>query len=151
MILVINLHDTKTWSVVAVYGSCSDCDFCTRFNVGVHEGTEVHLVKLVTRKNYIMCWFLCLKVNEILSNSICSSFVPAWMFKCLFCSKNFYEAARKTVKIVGISNVQVQRSRVELGQKVNLLEAGIDAVWKWEIDNAIFGRKAHSRFSHLLS
>ena len=100
--LVINLHDTKTRSVFTVYGSCCNCDLSARFDMCIHKCAQIHLVKLVTRKNDIMSWSLVLKMNKVLSNGIGSTFIPARMLKSLLCSKNFYESARKTVEIVRI-------------------------------------------------
>ena len=68
------------------------------------------------------------KMDEVFPDGICSALIPAGMFKCLFRCKNFDEPLRKAVEILGLSNVEMKRSGIELSKQVDFAVTGIDAV-----------------------
>ena len=111
-----------------------------------HEFAQIHAVKLIAWKNYVMGWFLRFKVNEVFAYGIGSSFIPAGMFQCLFCCKNFNKSPWKAVKVIGIRNVQVQGSRIKLCYKINFFVTWIDTVWNWNIYNAVSSSKRNCWF-----
>jgi hypothetical protein len=50
------------------------------------------------------------------------------MFKGLFRRQNFDKAVGKGIKNVGLRQVEVEGSRVELGKDINTPEAGVNTI-----------------------
>jgi len=67
-------------------------------------------------------------MDEVFSDGVCSALIPAGMFKRLFRCKNLDEPLRKAVEIIGLGNVEMKGSGIELSKQVDFTVAGIDAV-----------------------
>jgi hypothetical protein len=53
------------------------------------------------------------------------------------------------IELVGLGNVPVQRSGVELRQQINALQVGVEAVGNGDIDEAIFACQRNGGFGSL--
>lgn len=76
-------------------------------------------------------------MHQVLPNGIGGSLIPAGAGESLFRGKNFDEPTREVIKLVALGNVAMQRGRVELGQEVDTLELGIDAIRNGDIHQPI--------------
>ena len=64
----------------------------------------------------------------------------------LLCGKNFYKTLTKgSTEVVALSKVPIQRSAVELRQHIHLVDAGVNAVADWDVNQTIFACKRYGR------
>jgi hypothetical protein len=85
-----------------------------------------------------------------LAHSIGSSLKPVGVRHRLLGGEDFDETFRKWIKSVGVRNVTVQGSGVELRQDKNSFQPGIQTVADGHIDQAVFAAKRHGRFRSVL-
>ena len=63
---------------------------------------------------------------------------------------DLHEAAGEIVELVALLDVPMQRRAVELREKEDALEPGVDAIADRNIDDAIFARERHGRLRAIL-
>src|SRR5260370_7839462 len=78
------------------------------------------------------------EMDHVFADGIGGAMIEGCMGVGLVGRQNVKKAAGEMVELIGLRNVPVQRSRVELGQQVNTPQAGINAVGDWDVDEAIF-------------
>ena len=50
---------------------------------------------------------------------------------------------KSSIEVVGLAEMAIQRSAIELGQHIHLVDAGVDAIADWNINQAVFARQRH--------
>jgi len=78
------------------------------------------------------------EMDHVFADGIGGALVPGIIGVGLFGSEDFNEAAGEMVELIGLRDVAVKGSRVELSEQVDTTEAGVDAVGNRDIDEAIF-------------
>ena len=89
-------------------------------------------------------------MNQVLPDRVGRSLIPGGAGETLFRRQDFHEPISEVVKFVTLRDVPVERSGVELGQKVHPLEPGVEAIRDGDIDQPIFANQGHRRFGALL-
>ena len=75
---------------------------------------------------------------EILSNSVGGALVPSFADFCLLGGEDIYESAAKGVEFIGFLDVAVKGCGIELGEEVNSVVAGVEAVTDGDVDEPVF-------------
>src|SRR5215813_1574412 len=87
---------------------------------------------------------------QMLSHGIGGSLKPVRIGHGLFGSEHFDETFCEWVKPVGVCDVAVQRSRVELSQDEDFFQPRIQAVADGNVDEPVLSSKRHRRFRAVL-
>jgi hypothetical protein len=89
---------------------------------------QVHPVQLIPGEDQIILGFLGSEMDKIFPNGIGGTFKPRGMLKCLFRREDFNKTVGKNVKGIGLGQMKVEGSGIELGKHINLPQIGINAV-----------------------
>src|SRR5262245_3288403 len=85
-----------------------------------------------------------------LSHRIRGSLKPLWAFGRLLCRDDLDEAVRELREAIGLRDVTIKRSGVELRQDKCTQDVGVDAIRKRDVDEAILTAERNGRFRALL-
>jgi hypothetical protein len=96
--------------------------------------------------------WLC-QIAKILANCVGCALKPVFSIaaKGLLGCQKLHEATVENIEVVRTSNMPVETYRHELRQNVNLVEATVKAVRKWNIDKSIFSGQRHGWFGTIQS
>ena len=114
--------------------------------VGEHTAV-VHLVDVVAGEDDHVLWLFAADGIDVLVNGIGVPHVPVGA-GALHGGQEFKELAQ----FLGynprpaFTDVAVEREGLVLGENVNLAQAGVDAVGKGDVDDAVVSAKGHGRF-----
>ena len=81
--------------------------------------TEVHPVELVTGEDQDVIDVGLFEVTQVLTHGVRRALIPVGDRGRLFCCQNLYPAGVKKIKVIGLSDMPIQRNRIELGQDGN--------------------------------
>ena len=116
-----------------------------------HEFVEIHLVKLVAAEDEEPLPGLLEKVGEVLAHGVGRALIPTGPGGGLLRGENFHEAAgAENIEFVGRVDVPVQRGGVELGQHIDVADAGVEAVADGDIDQPVFAAERDGGFGAVL-
>jgi len=105
-------------------------------NAKVIAGKDQHLIHIPTLQKLF-----------VLPHRIGRALKPARAVGCLLGSQHFHKPTAKIAgEVVGAAEVAVQRLAVELGENINLVDARINAVADWYIDESVFAPEGYCRF-----
>src|SRR5207245_11167738 len=103
-----------------------------RVGVGLHvlgdNAAEVHAIQLVAAEDDHVFKIVVQEVDQVLANGVGRALVPGGVREGLFGGEDFHKAVGEVIELVRLGDVPVERSRVEVGEQVNLREGGIDAI-----------------------
>ena len=103
---------------------------------------------MVTGEDHHIIRVKALNKVDVLIDSIGSTLVPAAFFIVPFVGRQDLGAAMGLVQTPGltIANIFIELQGLILGQNTHSIDAGIDAITKGKIDNAIFTAEGNGRF-----
>ena len=143
--LLVVVHDAKTGGIFAAHRDGGHGQLRLPLKVRGDDLAEVHPVKLVPAQDQHVLKVIVQQVNQVLADGIGRALVPRVARRRLLRREDVDKPARKVVKLVRVGDVPVQRGGIELGQQVNLVQPGVDAVRNWDVHQAILPRQRHCR------
>ncbi len=66
--------------------------------------------------------------------------------RCLLGSQDLHKPGMEIIEVVGLVDVTVQGMGIELGQDIDAVDTGIDAVADGDVDQPVFSSDGHGRF-----
>ncbi|OPZ73835.1 MAG: hypothetical protein BWY82_00978 [Verrucomicrobia bacterium ADurb.Bin474] len=145
--IIIQLHEPETGHLCLGNRSCGDGGMSTHLAMVIDQVPEIHPVELIARKNKRQILGPRVKVHQVLPHCVSRTLIPALPLFGLFGGHDIHHPAAKWVKAVGRLNVPVEGRRVELGQHINLVKPGIQAVADGNIHQAVFTGQGHCRLA----
>ena len=116
---------------------------CILINMKLEHLSQIHPEDFITGEDQDVFRSPPKKILHITPDSIGSPLVPVHILIALTCSLKAHKTTVKRIKLVCRGNVLVQRARIELGQDVNAVESGIDAVADRDINQSEFSGNRH--------
>ena len=114
--------------------------------VGLDEGLVIHAVELITGKDQQLIYIPRLNQLAVLAHSIRCALKPAWTVGGLLGRQHLDKAvAEARGEVVGEADVTVEGLTVELGERVDLVDPGIDAIADRYVDQAINAAQGNRR------
>lgn len=77
------------------------------------------------------------EVDEILSDGVGGALIPGGVGEGLLGCGELDETAGEVIELIGLRDVAMQGSGVKLGEQVDTLEPGVDAVGDRDIDETV--------------
>jgi len=111
------------------------------------DAPVVHAIELVAAENEEVIEIVVEEVNEIFANRVRRALIPGGVGESLFSREDFDKAAGELIELIRLRNVPVQRRGIELGQEINALETGVDAIGNRDVDKAIFAAERDGGFT----
>jgi len=144
------VHDAEAGGVPLAHRKRGDGDLRVVCHVLAHQFAEVHAVELITAEDEKVLMIALEKVAHVLTHGICGALIPALAIGRLLRGEHLDKTAGELVEAVGAVQVAVQRGAVELGENINLAQAGVDAVADRQVDDPILPRKRNSGLGTIL-
>ena len=146
----IDLHNTQRWGLGQRHRNGGHGHIGVSLRVLSDNAAKIHAIELIAAQDEHEIEIVIQEVSEILAHRIGGPLIPRVIGECLFRSQNFHEPSRKMIELVGLGDMPVERGRVELGEEVNALQIGIDAVGNRDVDQTILPGQRHRRLGSLL-
>ena len=144
--MLVGAHQAKGFSLLGIHRKSRHGEISTGLTVVLNKQAVIHPVELVTGKNQILINIPFLEQPLVFAHRISGAFKPGGTLRCLLSSQHLHKALTKTcTEVVGLREVTIQRSTVELRQHIHLGDAGVDAVTDRNIDQTVFTCEGHSR------
>lgn len=147
--VAVNLHDAEARRLRTRHGLCRDGDVRAAFDVGVYHLGEIHLVELVAGEYEVVEVFslVTLEMVHVFSHGIRGSLIPASSGICLFGGEDVDETLPERIEFIGLLDMFVERSRVELGEQVYVVISRIYAVAYRNVHEPVLPRERNRRLA----
>jgi hypothetical protein len=119
-------------------------------NVRIEEAAIVHPVEVVPGENEVVVRLMAGEMPGRLTYRIGGALKPIRIVRRLLGRNDVDEAARKRIHLITLSDMVVQRCRVELGQDEDAPQIGVQAVADGHVDETVLSADRHRRFRALL-
>ena len=117
----------------------------------INDRPEIHSVELITAQDQEVTALIRGKMEQILADGVGCALVPGAAGEGLLGSQNLHETIGELIEFIGLGNMAMERSRVELRQQVNLAYVRIDTVGDRDIDQPVLTGQRDRRLGALLS
>ena len=109
----------------------------------------VHLIDMVSRKDQNVFGIILLYESQVLENGVGRAGIPAAFLSSDIGGQNKYAAAGKVeIPRLAGSDVSVELQGLILRKYADGINAGVGAVGKGEVDNAVAASEGYSRLCH---
>src|SRR6185436_19457175 len=88
----------------------------------------IHAIELIAAENQGVVKIDVQEMYQVLPHRVGGALIPRCVGGGLLSREDFDETSRKMIELVRLRDMAMQRRRVELGQKINAFEPGVDAV-----------------------
>ena len=127
-----------------------DRDVGVAIDVRVDELGVVHAIELIAGEDQVVVGLVPGKVPRGLPDRVGRALEPVRVVGRLFGGENLDEALVEDVHPVGLSDVPVERRRVELRQHEDPPDVGVQAVADRDVDQPVLAANRHGGFRALL-
>jgi hypothetical protein len=127
-----------------------DCDVGVAIDVGVDELGVVHAIELVAGEHQVVVGFVPGNMPRRLPDRVGRALVPVRVVGRLFGGENLDEALVEDVHPVRLSDMPVERRRVELREHEDPPHVGVQAVADRDVDQPVLAANRHGGFRALL-
>ena len=107
---------------------------------------KIHPVQLVAGEDEHVINIRLADALQLLPNGVRGPLIPAGARHRLLSGQNLDKAATERIEFVGLPNVPMKTDRVELSQKVNPVDAAVQAVGNRNVDQPVIPGERHGRF-----
>jgi hypothetical protein len=114
------------------------------------EVGEIEAVELVPREDQDEVLVLQVLVVQVLADGIGGALIPGLLVTGLLGGEDVDETTAETIELVGLLDVLMQRSRVELREDKDLVKTRIQAVADRDIDEAVIACERYRRLAAIL-
>lgn len=110
----------------------------------------VHLIDVIARKNDNILGSIAVDEIDILVDSVGSTGVPVGICNLLV-RRQHIDTSVDAVQVprLSVAQVFVELQWLILGQYADRIDAGVDTVGQWKVDDAIFSSKRHCRLGNI--
>ena len=151
-VVFIDIHDAKTRRLLKRDVEHRDGAVGAGLLVAFQHLGVVHPVDMVPGKDRHILWVVAVDEADVLIDSVRGSGIPVGAAALLVGGQNMYPSMI-TVQIPGLSapDIIVELQRLVLGENSHRIDAGIDAVGKGKVNDAVFPAVGDGRFGQILS
>jgi hypothetical protein len=110
------------------------------------HGGIIHAVQMIARQDQRVFRGSRADFVDLLAHGIRGALVPFGMAHGLLGGPDLHPAGMEGVKLVGAGDVPVQADRVELRQHRDAVNARVDAVADWDVNQAVLAGHGYGRF-----
>jgi len=128
----------------------ADGDFGAALLVGADHVGEVHAVQVIAGKDQVVVGLEPCEVPQPAAHRIGRALEPVRVVGCLLGREDLDESLREEVEPVGLRDVPVEGSRVELRQHEDAAQFDVEAVADGHIDQPVLAADGHGRLRALV-
>src|SRR5439155_6950668 len=118
--------------------------------MAVEEPLVVHAIELIARENELVIVVAAGEPVQVLPDGVRRALEPVGVGSGLFGSQHLDETLRKRIEAVGIRDVVVQRSRVELSQDKDSLQCGVETITDRYVNQTTLTTQRHGGLRAIL-
>jgi hypothetical protein len=104
--------------------------------VRLYQLTQVHTKEVIASQNENLPRLPTADAVDLAAHCVRTSLAPSPAIQRLFGCQYLNRSPGQNAELVGMAKVAMQRGREDLGEDKDVPDAGVDAVAKWNVDQA---------------
>ncbi len=142
---LICLQNAKARRLLCHHRLDRDGDVRLMLPVKSDKERVIHPVKMITGEDHHIVGVRHLELEELLAQRIRRALIPGRTCRRLLRRQDAHPPVRKVIELVSARDVAMQRDGVKLGQHIDTIDAGVNAIADRDIDQPVVPRQRDSR------